>query len=225
MSERSQKQLQLILKNIDGGAWSRLEPFHLSVFRSLYARRINYPFLHVLAQFWDSQKPVCRFNTVELCPLPEEFEAILGSRLDSARLIAVPSAQIPDLHLIQYRMARMFNLSPQLSLQYIFGNEIGMGSLIEAVTSTDDKEARWPRMLAFCIYAQFLLVSLSGNCDSKLLHILDQVEDGLNPFPLTLAETITGLDNFASTRRFSGSPMLLEVCSFLFLHQIISVIF
>ena len=39
---------------------------------------------------------------VELCPLPKEFEAILSSRLDSACQIAVPSAQIPDLHLIQY---------------------------------------------------------------------------------------------------------------------------
>ena len=153
---------------------------------------------------------------VELCPLPEEFEAILGSRLDSARQIAVPSVQTPDLHLIQYQMARMFNLAPQLSLQYIFGEEISLISLMEAVTSTDDKEMHWPRMLAFCIYAQFLLVSLSGNCDTKLLHILNQVEDGLNPFPLILAETITGLDNFASTRRFSGSPMLLEVSSLSF---------
>ena len=102
MSERSLKQLQLILKNLDGGAWSRLEPFHLSVFRSLHARRINYPFLHVLSQFWDSQKHVFRLNMVELCPLPEEFEAILGSRLDSARQIAVPLVQTPDLHLIQY---------------------------------------------------------------------------------------------------------------------------
>lgn len=225
MFERSLKQLQLILKNIDEGAWSRLEPFHLSVFRSLYARRINYSFLHILAQFWDSQKHVFRFNMVELCPLPEEFEAILGSRLDSSRLIVVPSAQTPDLHIIHYQMARMFNLAPQLSLQYIFGNEISLSSLMEAVTSIDVKETRWPRMLASCIYAQFLLVSLSGNCDAKLLHIIDQVEDGLNPFLLILAETITGLDNFTSTRRFSGSPILLEVCSFLFLHQIISVIF
>ena len=153
---------------------------------------------------------------VELCPLPEEFEAILGSRLDSARQIAVPLVQTPDLHLIQYQMARMFNLAPQLSLQYIFGKEISLSSLMEAVTSTDNKETRWPRMLAFYIYAQFLLVSLSGNCDAKLLHILNQVEDGLNPFPLILAETITGLDNFASTRRFSGSPMLLEVSSLSF---------
>ena len=102
MSERSLKQLQSILKNLDGGAWSRLELFYLSVFRSLHARRINYPFLHVLAQFWDSQKHIFKFNTVELCPLQEEFEAIIGSRLDFTCQIVIPPVQTPDLHSIQY---------------------------------------------------------------------------------------------------------------------------
>ena len=89
-----------------------------------------------------------------------------------------------------------------------------MNSLLQAVASTDSTETRWPRILATCLYAQFLLVSLSGNCDSKLLHILDQVEAGLNPFPLILGETIIGLDDFTETKRFRGSPMLLEVISF-----------
>ena len=71
-------------------------------------------------------------------------------------------------------------------------------------------------MLALYLYAQFLLVSPSGDYNSKLLHVLDQVKAGLNPFPLILAETIIGLDNFAETRKFSGSPMLLEVYFHLF---------
>ena len=102
MSERSLKQLQLILKNLDGGAWSRLEPFHLSIFRSMYARRINYPFLYVVAEFWDSKDHIFRFNTVELCPLPEEFEAILGSQSDYACHIVTSPFEIPDLYFIQY---------------------------------------------------------------------------------------------------------------------------
>ena len=86
-----------------------------------------------------------------------------------------------------------------------------MSSLLETIKAGDSTEVYWPRMLAFYLYAQFLLVSPSGDYDSKLLHILDQVEVGLNPFPLILVETIIGLDNFAETKRFSGSPMLLEV--------------
>ena len=108
-------------------------------------------------------------------------------------------------------MARMFNIPPRSSLQHVFRNEIAMSSLLEAIMVTNNIEAYWLRMLAFYVYAQFLLVSPSGNYESKMLNILDQVEAGLNPFPLILVETIIGLDNFSKTRRFFGSPMLLEV--------------
>ena len=173
MSERSLKQLQLILKNLDGGAWSRLEPFHLSVFRSMYARMINYPFLYVVAKFWDSKDHVFRFNTVELCPLPEKFEAILGSQSDSTCQIVIPPFEIPSLHLIQYQMARIFNFSPQTSLHYLSGAEINMNSLLGSVMATDKSEVHWPRLLALYLYSQFLLISPSGDCDPKILSILD----------------------------------------------------
>ena len=151
---------------------------------------------------------------MELCPLLEEFEAILSSRLDYARQITVPPVQTPNLHSIQYIMARMFNIPPQSSFQHILGNGIAMSSILKAVTAMDNIEAYWLRILAFCIYAQFLLMSPSGNCDSKMMNILDQVEGGSNPFPLILAEIIIGLHNFSETRQFSRSPMLLEVSFF-----------
>ena len=82
-------------------------------------------------------------------------------------------------------------------------------------------------MLTFYLYAQFILVSLLGDYDSKILHILDQVEAGLNPFPLILAETIIGLDNFAETRQFFESLVLLEVsflCSILYFTVIFALL-
>ena len=78
----------------------------------MYARRINFPFFHVVAEFWDPKDHVFRFNTVEICPLPEEFEAILGSQSDSACQIVIPLLKTLDLHSIQYQMARMFSFSP-----------------------------------------------------------------------------------------------------------------
>ena len=181
----------------------------------MYARRINFPFLHVVAEFWDPKDHVFRFNTMEIYPLLEEFEAILGSQSDSACQIAIPSLKTPDLHSIQYQMARIFSFSPQSSLQHLSGVVITMSSLLDSVVAIDKSEAYWPRLLALCLYSQFLLTSLSGDCDPKILSILDQVEAGHNPFPLILAETIHGLDHFAETKRFSGSLMLLEVSPFL----------
>ena len=177
----------------------------------MYATRINFPFLHVVAEFWDPKDHVFRFNTVEICPLPEEFEAILGSQSDSACQITTPSFEILNLHSIQYQMARMFSFSPQTSLQHVSGAVITISSLLNSVVAIDESEVYWPRLLALCLYSQFLLTSLSSDCDLKILSILDQVEAGHNSFPLILAETIQGLDHFSETRRFFGSSMLLEV--------------
>ena len=177
----------------------------------MYARRINFLFLHVVAEFWDPKDHVFRFNTVEIYPLSEEFEAILGSQSNSAWQITIPSFETPDLHSIQYQMARMFSFLPQASLQHLSGAAITMSSLLDSVVAIDKSEVYWPRLLALCLYSQFLLTSLSGDCDPKILSILDQVEAGHNPFPLILEEMIHGLDRFDEKKCFSGSPMFLEV--------------
>ena len=211
MAEGSFPQLQAIMKSLDGESWSRLEPFRLPVLRSLHHTRINHPFLHTLAQFWDVQKHVFRFGTVELCPLPEEFEALLGYNLDPTCQLAIPRLRSPDPHTIQYQLRMLYGQSSRISAGSIINSEIQLESLIEILLDIGTAEVHWPRAMALCLYSQFLLVSLSGNCDPKLLHVLDQVENGHNPFPLILAETLVGLDNFASLGRLSGSPMLLEV--------------
>ena len=110
---------------------------------------------------------------VEIYPLPEEFETILGPQSDSACQIAIPSFETPDLHSIQYQMARMFSFSPQSSLQHLSGAVITMSSLLDSVVAIDKSEVYWPRLLALCLYSQFLLTSLSRDCDPKVLSVLD----------------------------------------------------
>ena len=108
-------------------------------------------------------------------------------------------------------MARMFNLPSQSFARLILGSEIELESFLEIILDVNKGVVHWPQMMALCLYTQFLLVSLSENCDSKILHVLSQVEVECNPFPLILVETLIRLDNFALTGWFSGSPMLLEV--------------
>ena len=211
MAERIFPQLLAIMKSLDGESWSRLEPFQLPVLRSLHHTRINYPFLHTLAQFWDAQKHVFRFGTVELCPLPEEFEALLGYNLDPTCQLAIPRLRSPDPPVIQHQLKILIDQSSQIPVSSIINSEIRLESLVGILLGIGTAKVHWPRAMALCLYSQFLLVSLSGNCDPKILHVLDQVENGCNPFPLILAETLVGLDNFASLGRLLGTPMLLEV--------------
>ena len=113
-------------------------------------------------------------------------------------------------------MARLFNIGPLFSLTYVSGNGVIFDSFMKAVVAIDSKEVYWPQMLALCLYAQFLLVSPSGDYDLKIMQILDQTESGLNLMPVILAETLIGLDNLSMTHRFAGSPVLLEVIIILF---------
>ena len=153
MSKKILKTLQPVLKSLGGESWLRLDSFHLSVFRSMHTRKINFPFLHVVAEFWDPKNHVFRFNTVEICPLPEEFEVVLGLQSDSACQIVIPSFETPDLHSIQYQMARMFSFSPQTTLHHLSGTAITMSSLLNSVVAIDQSEVFWPRLLALCLYS------------------------------------------------------------------------
>ena len=101
-----------------------------------------------------------------------------------------------EFHSIQHHMAQLLNLSPQSSRHLISSAEVSLEPFLDIVIVVDHKEAYWPRMMTFYLYAQFLLISPFGNCDSKVLHVLDQVEANFNPFPPILTETIIVLDNF-----------------------------
>ena len=101
-------------------------------------------------------------------------------------------------------MAQIFNLPPQSFACLILGSEIELKSFLEIITDVHKGEVHWPRMMVLCLYTQFLLVSLSGNYDSKIFHVLSQVEAGCNPFPLILVKTLIELDNFPLTKWFLG---------------------
>ena len=155
MAEGSFPQLQTIMKSLDGESWSRLEPFRLPVLRSVHHTRINYPFLHTLAHFWDARKHVFRFGTVELCPLPEEFEALLGYNLDPTCQLAIPRLRSPPPHATQQQLKTMLDQPSQIPVSSIINSEIRLESLIGILLGIGTREVHWPRAMALCLYSQF----------------------------------------------------------------------
>ena len=87
MSQASLQLMKTFLKSLNGNDWNRLQPFHIKSLRSLQHLKIDTAFLHAATTFWDTQDHVFRFNGQELCPLIEEFAAILGCSLDSTAMI------------------------------------------------------------------------------------------------------------------------------------------
>ena len=153
MAEGSFPQLLAIMKSLDGESWSRLEPFRLPILLSLHHTRINYPLLHTLTQFWDVRKHVFQFGTVELCPLPEEFEALLGCNLDPTCQLAVPRLRSPDPHTILYQLRTLYGQSSRTSACSIVDSEILSESLIKILLNISTAEVRWPRVMVLCLYS------------------------------------------------------------------------
>ena len=94
MSQASLQLMKTFLKSLNGNDWNRLQPFHIKSLRSLQHLKIDTAFLCTAITFWDTQDHVFIFNGQELCPLIEEFTAILGCSLDSTIMIILSDLNI-----------------------------------------------------------------------------------------------------------------------------------
>ena len=94
MSQASLQLMKTFLKNLNGNDWNRLQPFHVKSLRFLQYLKIDTAFLHAATTFWDTRDHVFKLNGQELCPMIEEFTAILGCPLDSTTMIALPDLNI-----------------------------------------------------------------------------------------------------------------------------------
>ena len=170
-----------------------MQPFHVKYMRSLQHLKIDTALLHAAATFWDTKDHVFRFNSQELCPLIEEFTAILGCSLDSTAMIALPDLDMQ----IPHKLITFFDMPPDNIYSSLLPfRTMNLSSLITAYEIKDKENPAWIRIVSFCLYAQFLLVSSHGEADTRIISILEQVETGANFMPIILAETIIGLENF-----------------------------
>ena len=188
--------------------WSYLLDFALAPLISVRNMELDERFLKSAAEFWNPRDHVFRFNGVEICPLWEEFAAILGKEYVSSSIpVALPSL---ELHSVAF-MVPLFNLrSPTLS-SYIENGAINLLELLENCRNKPIGSSAWKNILAFCLYSAYLLTNPDGTGDIQVARIIDQVDGGANPFPVILVETFIGLDCVSQGGRFRGSPMLLQV--------------
>lgn len=193
--------------------WQRISWSNLHNLKSLHSLSLDFVFIKAACSFWDSQDHVFRFQGQELCPLPEEFAAILAVSFSSTALMALP--RLPCNFALQ--LEQIFHLNPrEISAFLASPEQVPIAYLLDLANQRERHSPSWGRFVVLILLSQFLLINEEGNCDCRLLSIVEDMEHGLNPFPTILAETIHGLDR-VSTRtsyRMSGSPLLLQVPSF-----------
>ena len=100
----------------------------------------------------------------------EEFAAILGCSLDSTAMIALPDL---DMHLSN-KLIAFFDMPLDDIYLYLFpSGTMNLYSLITACEIKDKNCASWIRVISFCLYAQFLLVSSHGEANIRIISILE----------------------------------------------------
>ena len=208
MFRKSANTLREYLGSVDTETWNSLDQYHLTEFRAF----LNFPFdtklLHAASECWSIRHHVFRFNGVELCPLFEEFEGILDKPYHSNASLALPAAynRTPE------SLADFFGVTLDHLLPCMEGQSLLTLPLLKLGNSKPKGCKSWQRIVSFCLYAHFLLISIEGRGNIQIVHVLEQIESGHNPFPIILAETIVGLDFVKHTQRPRGNPLLLRVC-------------
>ena len=81
MVENSQAQTSLtrqFLHNLNKADWKKLQSLRKLCIKTFQHVHLKRDFLHAAISFWDSYEHVFQINAMELCPLYEEFGAIVG---------------------------------------------------------------------------------------------------------------------------------------------------
>ena len=170
MTQASLQLMKTFLKSLNGSDWNKLHPFHVKPLRSLQHLKIDTALLHAAATFWDPKDHVFRFNSQELCPLIEEFTAILGCSLDSTAMIALPNLDMQ----IPHKLIAFFDMPPDDIYSSLFPSGfLNLSSLITVCETKDKNTPAWIRTVSFCLYAQFLLVSSQGNANIRIVSIIE----------------------------------------------------
>ena len=207
MFRQSANTLRMHLGDLDTATWNSLDQYHLAEFKAFLNFSFDTRLLHAASDCWSINHHVFRFNGVELCPLFEEFEGILGKPYHSNATVALPAAynRTPE------SLAGFFGVTLDHLLPCMEGQSLLTLPLLKLGNSKPKGCKSWQRIVSFCLYAHFLLISTEGRGSTQIVQVLEQVESGHNPFPIILAETIVGLDSVKHTQRLRGSPLLLQV--------------
>lgn len=171
---------------------------------------INYPFLHVAAEFWHPSRHVFRFNCNEVCPTIEDFGGILGRISFNGLLMPVTEKVTAD------EVARFLGLSTRLVKQWVKDFCIDIPSLsqyfINRPMPTGEARVFYLRAACICALATLFFLEEQNKIETFIIRSLAEIRS-FNPSMMILAGTLKGLDRVVRTESFSfdGSPLLLQV--------------
>ena len=217
MGELLLSHLDHWLSAVPGLEWLHFEHTGLSCFKFLRNLPVRPALLRAAVHFWDPDVHVFRFQGQELCPMVEEFSDYLGHPFNGEVII-------PSLHgNMRGLLIEFLGISQNEARHLLFGRNLDIMRLMRMFSLAPGNEGRpWVNnnyhrhALLICLLAGYLLVDPFGLVDPAIIGVADDINDGGNPVPLILAETLMGLDKVhaGQTVVFGGAPILLQVWDF-----------
>ena len=200
--------------------------YGLTPITTLRGVAVDYDFLRACVRLWDPETHVFRFGTgwFELCPLFEEFCAIIGC--DPNGPLVRNELRVGNLHLFE----GLFGFSSSRARKMIVEGRVVLSSLIDSFFEADfdvpEQLLFRRRALVFCLLAGFLFNRDPGFGNLALCPLISQMESGQCIGGLVLAETFRSLDRAAlGFEEWTVSPVILQVSVIAFLFLIFLLFF
>uniref|UniRef100_UPI001C973239 hypothetical protein n=1 Tax=Geminicoccus harenae TaxID=2498453 RepID=UPI001C973239 len=166
--------------------------FGLASWFSLCHVKLEDKLLNAVVHFWDSDLHVFRFNREEVCPLFEEFCALMN--VSARGLFVFPTLRRGYFH----TLSSLFELSPMEASTFISENSIDLLKLASFFLREGGSSLALHRptqyALALCIIGCFLVSNGTTSIPIETCELILPLSESHNIIPLVLAETLNGLD-------------------------------
>ena len=154
--------------------------YKLEGIKSLKNVKIKCNFLRAVVKFQDTEDHVFEFKTIELCPIIEEFSAILG--YDPGKKFVAVSCDLRHREILFGALG----LSTSITSSIIEGHMVNLHAVVSRLINKrthgviDNMQKNFG--LAICFVGEFLLCSGRPSfVDARAIGIVNQVKDGDNP--------------------------------------------
>ena len=191
--------------------------YGIAAVTSLRGVVVAHDFLEACVRFWDPEAHVFRIGATwsELCPLFEEFCAIIGCNPDAP--LVRNEVKVGNVRLF----AKMFGFSLHEANEVIADSEkVSLLKLMDRFREPNHDDLEYMlhrrRAFVFCLTAGFLFNRNPGFGDLSLCPLICQMEAGNCIGGIILAETIRSLDRASlGFANWTVTPIILQVlCDF-----------
>ena len=185
--------INIWVRSFDFSTKTNFIAYKLEGIKALGNVKIKWNFLCAVVKFWDPEDHVFQFKTVELCPMIEEFSAILGYD-PSKKSVAV---SCNPRH--RESLPNALDLPTSITSSMVEGHMVTLRAIVSRVIKkrTYGVTDNMPKIfgLALCFVGEFLLCSRRhGFTDARAISVVSQIKDGDNSISLILVETLLILD-------------------------------